>query len=113
MLNHQEINFMNNEINNENTYCDSLMKKLRAKNVPSIDKKLKRYVIKSYKDGIIYDKTIIVDDYYMKYINDVLSQIRKGKTEYLHQEYQIKDILRFEPNIKVSLESGIFSIELQ
>ena len=37
---------------------------------------------------------------YRQYINSVLSSIRSGDSDFCYYIYQIKDLLRFEPNLK-------------
>lgn len=65
----------------------------------SKDSKLKRHVT---SDGKCYDDGITtLDSYYVQLINSVLSEIRKGKADYVFNFEQIKDIMRFEPRITV------------
>mgnify|MGYP007029282523 CR=1 FL=1 len=38
---------------------------------------------------------------YRRFINSVLKVIRKGEQDYCYYAYQIKDLLRFEPDLQV------------
>lgn len=40
---------------------------------------------------------------YCSFINDVLSTIRRGETDYCYFIYQIADLLQFEPNLRTRL----------
>lgn len=42
--------------------------------------------------------------YYVSFINDVLNNIRLGKTDYVFNLEQVKDILRYEPDIEVTYQ---------
>lgn len=43
---------------------------------------------------------------YCRYLNDVLTSIRLGGTEYCYYIYQIADLLKFEPNLKTRFCGG-------
>ena len=49
------------------------------------------------KEGEKYDGETVYQRY-CRYINDVLSEIRKGNHDYCYYCYQIRDLLRFEHN---------------
>lgn len=53
-----------------------------------------------------------LDSMYVKYINAVLGQIRKGYIDYCYHTYQIMELLKFEPTIDVKLIGGIFHVSL-
>ncbi len=78
---------------------------------PSKDKRLKRHVGRVNNDnGITYDDVTVLDEYYVRMINDTLLQIRQGGTGYLFTISQIKDLFRFEQNICVKYVDGCFAI---
>ena len=82
----------------------------RATAQPRRERKLTR---NSYTSRLVnYSDDLTVDSYYVKYINDVLKTIRRGQYDYAFHEYQLKDILSFEPNAKISYSGGAFCISL-
>lgn len=89
-------------------YTNNLIQKLRERNIPSLEKKLRRRAIKS--NNVFNDGVDSLDSYYVSMINDSLKQIRSGDTAYLYSIEQLKDVLRFEPNIKIHYMDGIFHI---
>lgn len=60
---------------------------------------LKRYAKKSC--GITYDNDT-TDSYYVELINDTLSQIRNFEPAYVFTLGQIRDVLKFEPDVTIS-----------
>lgn len=50
--------------------------------------------------------------YYKKFINDVLNNIREGNIDYCFYIGQIKELLRFEPDLKVNLRDFYFEVML-
>lgn len=79
---------------------------------PSKEKKLKRHVI---RDGKSYnDKVSTLDYYYVLLINTALSEIRKGRSDYVYSFEQIRDIMRFEPDIsaKYIADAGAYEIRI-
>ena len=62
----------------------------------SADKKLKR--VCTYQ-GATNDKITPLDSYYVGFINDCISELRKGKMVYIFKLSQIWDILRFVDGI--------------
>lgn len=83
---------------------------LRETVEPSREYTLKRHVMrdrKSYDDGITP-----LDSYYVQLVNTALSEIRRGKTDYVYSFEQIRDIMRFESNItaKYIAEAGAYEI---
>lgn len=76
----------------------------------SKDKKLIRRVGTSAGIGITCDNTTL-DEYYVRLINDTLSEIRHGNVGYLFSLSQIKDLLRFERDITVKYDDGCYEIQ--
>ena len=62
----------------------------------STDKKLKR--VCTYQ-GATNDKITPLDSYYVGFINDCISELRKGKMVYVFKLSQLCDILRFVDGI--------------
>lgn len=48
--------------------------------------------------------------YYIKFINDVLKNIRKGEIEYCYYIGQVRELLRFIPDLKVRLGDFYFEV---
>ena len=69
----------------------------------SKDNKLKRKVQGYYNTyyGIVDDKVTTLDNYYVSFINDCLALLRKGQPAYVFKVEHIRDVLRFERDIKV------------
>lgn len=87
-----------------------VLDELRKNITPSKEKKLKRHVVpdeKSYND-----KVTTLDEYYVLLVNSVLSEVRKGGTDYAYSLEQIRDIMRFEPNISVKYiaDAGAYEV---
>lgn len=85
---------------NSKEFMGYVLDELRKNITPSSEKKLKRHVV---PDGKSYnDKVTTLDEYYVLLVNSVLSEIRKGGVDYAYSLEQIRDIMRFEPNITVN-----------
>jgi len=97
---------------NEELYVDELMEYLRGHIDPSIHKKLNRTISKSSSDITYDDGSGTLDHYYVGMINDALKEIRHGLTAYVFSESQIAELVRFEPDIEVELNDGIFYVSL-
>lgn len=65
------------------------------------EKSLKRHVTTAIGSHGITSDTTTLDRYYVNLINDSLSEIRKGRTAYLFYVEQIRDVMRFERDVKV------------
>lgn len=79
--------------------------------VPSNDVKLKRHVMRdmnSYDDGIT-----TLDGYYVQFINSVLSEIRRGKADYVFSFEQIAELMRFEERLVVRYIPEVCSYEVR
>lgn len=84
---------------NMKAFMDYVVDSLRDIVPLSRDSKLKRHTPsddKCFDDGVT-----TLDAYYVELINSVLSEIRKGKSDYVFGIEQIKDIMRFEPRITI------------
>ena len=81
---------MDDFLNDTITYFENNM-------VKSKDKKLKR--ICTYH-GATNDKVTTLDSYYTSFINDNISELRKGKMVYVFTLHQLWEILRFVDGIK-------------
>lgn len=90
--------------------AQAIIDTLRATAQPRRERKLTRN--SSTSRLVNYTDDMTVDSYYVKYINDVLKTIRHGQYDYAFHEYQLKDILSFEPNAKISYSGGAFCISL-
>lgn len=77
--------------------------------IPASGKFLKRYSHRVV-GGVEEDTTL--DYYYVLVVNDVLREIRKGRTGYIYNARQIADIKSFEPNAKFSFEDGAVAVRL-
>lgn len=90
-------------------YCERLLGLLKQINTPSKQKhmSLKEHMPYIYNSYLCLsdDKITSLYQYYKRMINDSLDLIRKGQTAYLYTEEQIKDTLRFEPDIQIKYES--------
>lgn len=93
----------------EDGYCEELMNRLRSKNKPFGRNEAERVPRNQY---LHYDSVPSLHGYYKSYIKDCLSEIRSGRTAYLYKEKQIACLLRFEPDINVTYQDGVFYITL-
>lgn len=86
------------------------MQKLTSENIPTTERRLTcKYIKQIYG---VYDTIYTSYEYFVAYINDVLHQIRNGAIDYVYNEDQLKELLRFEPNIQVSYHDGVFYVWL-
>ena len=95
---------------NSSEFMKHVLDELRGNTVPSGEKRLKRHIVsdrKSYDDGIT-----TLDEYYVLLINSILSSIRKGSVDHAYSLEQVRDIMRFEPDISVKYisEAGAYEI---
>jgi len=51
--------------------------------------------------------------YYIAFMNDVLNEIRHGRTSYVFNFQQVAELMKFEPNINVELLNGILCVNLK
>ena len=52
------------------------------------------------------DKVTTLDTYYVNFINDCISELRKGKMVYVFKLSQLWDILRFVDGVKAVYQGG-------
>lgn len=83
---------------------DKLFEEMKRSNVVS---KKKRLNSKCGRYNSYYD--------YCSYINSVLKVIRGGEQDYCYFTYQIRDLLRFEPNLNAiyDYENDVFIVWLE
>ena len=85
---------------NSSEFMRYVLDELRKNITPSREKKLKRHAVPDWKS--YNDKVTTLDEYYVLLVNSVLSEVRKGGTDYAYSLEQIRDIMRFEPYITVN-----------
>ena len=97
---------------NTTAFMDYILFSLLQTVEPSKERKLKRHV---YPDRSYNDKVTTLDEYYVMLVNSVLGEIRKGGVDYAYSLEQIKDIMRFEPDIKVRYiaDAGAYEVRLR
>ena len=96
---------------NMTDFMEYAVSHLRERVVPSNDNKLKRRAVRdmnSYDDGIT-----TLDGYYVQFINSVLSEIRRGKTDYVFSFEQIAELMRFEERLAVRYIPEVCSYEIR
>lgn len=95
----------------ESTGIDECIRYLRDNNIPTTEKYLpvmnSRYTHSLYNDGIP-----TTYEFYRRYINDVLRTVRKGGVDYVYELYQLRELLRFEPELHIEYNDGIFEVSL-
>ena len=87
---------MDNFLNDTITYFEMNMPK-------SKNKKLKRVCTYNRATN---DKVTTLDTYYVNFINDCISELRKGKMIYVFKLSQLWDILRFVDGVKAVYQGG-------
>lgn len=109
-----KVNFMDIYSYNQNgagaTGTDEYIQYLRDRNVPTKETYLPRMQCGTY--GLYDDKIPTTYEYYRKFINDILRNIRRGKTDYCYELYQIRELLRFEPDLQVEYSDRTFAVSL-
>ena len=58
------------------------------------------------------DDTVDLCKYYTKMINDCLKTIRGGGTAYLYKLSQVKEVLRFQQDVSLSVCDGVYYISM-
>lgn len=95
---------------NKDRFMENVITYLKGTIPLSKDKNLKRHAVASLRSqGITSDSTTL-DGYYVNMINDSLSEIRKGRTAYLFTVGQLKDVIRFERDVKVRINECGYEI---
>jgi len=95
ILDNKNIESFTNSINDINR----IIEYLRDINVPSYHSRMNSHYFKS--QGLVYDMDSLYD-WYIKFINNILRNIRRYEVDYCFTFGQIKDLLKFEPNIKIT-----------
>lgn len=84
---------------------------LREHTPPSNKKRLTQHILKN-RDITYTDLKPTLDEYYVSMINDTLHEIRSGRTAYIFNLEQVRDIIRFEPRAEFTLYEGIYYVNL-
>ena len=93
---------MDDFLNDTITYFEMNMTK-------SKDEKLKR-VCKAYQ-GVFNDRIKPLDNYYVDFINDNISELRNGNMVYVFKLHQLWEILRFVDGVKAEYQGdGIIGL---
>lgn len=79
--------------NNMDRFLNDTITYFEMNMVKSKDEKLKR-VCKSYQ-GVFNDRIKPLDNYYVDFINDNISELRNGNMVYVFKLHQLWEILRF------------------
>lgn len=82
----------------------------RSQNIPSKYKKLVNVFSKS--KYLYDDRKPSTYKYYVTMINDTLTQIRRGQAAIVFHDYQIKELLRFEPELEMCEFEDLFYVWL-
>lgn len=91
-------------------YSECIMTILRDNNMPTNDHRLRRTYIKS---RFAHDDNIRTqDEYYVKYINDVLFCIRHKKYDFCYSISQLEELMRFEPDLEAIFTDGCWMVSL-
>lgn len=89
-------------ISNKQTLLDEALTVMKENAVHSQDTKMK---CTSKGSKYTYNDNITpLHKYYVSFINDVLNNIRLGKKDYVFNLEQVKDIIRYEPDIEVTYQ---------
>ena len=89
---------------------------MRTLNKPTKETKLisiaKYHIVNSNYSALSCGNNETNYTYYVKFINDVLKSILKGKVDYCYNIGQVKELLRFIPDLKVSLCDFYFEVSI-
>lgn len=94
----------------KHTNIDQIICNLRQSNIPAKERRLVRRTTKSKYCTDDYIPT--TDMYYVSFINNVLRNIRHGEVDYIFKIEQLKELLRYEPDLEVSYADDIFTVWL-
>lgn len=83
--------------NNMDRFLNDTIAYFDLNTAKSKDKKLKRVCTHKIASD---DKVTTLDTYYVNFINDCISELRKGKTVYVFKLNQILEILRFVDGVE-------------
>ena len=104
---YEKCELLDNE--NKDTYATDLLNRLKQ----SIGQAATNIIpLSQCWANLSYDDRFSTYEYYRNMINDCLRELRSGFTTYVYNEDQVRDILRFEPDIKLACHDNIFYITL-
>lgn len=88
---------------------------MRLHNQPSKDKKLNPTTLEYKVNGQFTRLSESGNNetnytYYVKFINDILKNLRKGEVDYCYYIGQVRELLRFIPDLKVRLCEFYFEV---
>lgn len=89
-------------ITNKQSLLDEALAMIKENATQSQNTKM-NYISKGSK-YTYNDNVTPLHKYYVSFINDVLNNIRLGKTDYVFNLEQVKDIIRYEPDIEVTYQ---------
>lgn len=96
---------------NISKFMDHVLDSLRENITPCNEKFLKRHAV---SDGKCYDdKVTTLDEYYVLLVNSVIAEVRKGGYDYAYSLEQVRDIMRFEPDISVKYIADVGAYEIR
>jgi len=87
--------------------CSELVANLKNGITPAGRKLLPRGKNKGWSSD---DNTTPLYCYYRQMMNEALREVRAGRTAYLYCRDHLKDFLRYEPNVEVWCNDGIYYI---
>lgn len=98
-------------VTNNKDEINEIITYLKQVNTPAFDKKMSSKYIR--RNDIVYDKDSLYD-HYIRFINSILRTIRNYETDYCFTFGQIKELLRFEPNMKITYDKDncCFAVKL-
>ena len=82
-----------------------MMPYLRSVNIPSQKKRIEKKSKYDNTDPVKFDRN-------REHINSILSSIRSKSIDHVYHIYSIKQLLRFEPELKVTYEDESFAVRL-
>lgn len=98
------------KLQNNKENINDIITYLRKTNSPTTDKKMSNKYIR--RSGVVYDIDSLYD-YYIKFINGILRTIRNYEIDYCFTFGQIKELLRFEPNLKITYDETNYCFEVR
>lgn len=93
----------------QDTYAEGIMSLLR-RNKKQTNQKMYDSVHGS--TSLSYKDNFSTYEYYRQMINGCLAEIRVGRTAYVFKEEHVRDIFRFEPDIKLTYKDKVFYVSL-
>ena len=94
------------------TYCANIESYLKEHNKPSNKHRMTIRAIKDTTHGITYDCDSL-NNYYVQMINDDIKVLKSGGTAYVFKISQIKDLMRYLPDLHIeTFDEGIYYLSL-